>query len=237
MNTREEMIDSFTQSVTSACGDNVVSMVLYGSAVSEEYDPKKTELTFLVVLKDASVDALKVFKGLIAPWKKQHIALPLVLDKAYIASSLDTFPIEFLNMKAQYIVCFGENVFEALTFKKEDVRLQCERELKGKSLRLRQVYMETIKPRDLIPVIHNSLFAFIAVFRGMLELAGRDVPVAEAGVVADMCAEYHLEEAIFEKLLQVQQGTLKLKDTEITELFEAYAREIRSLSQKVDALG
>jgi len=63
------------------------------------------------------------------------------LTKADIDSSLDTFPIEFLNIKRNYTVVFGEDILEGLAFEKEFIRMQCERELKGKLLLLRAEYV------------------------------------------------------------------------------------------------
>ena len=233
----ETILKEYSQEMQTIYGDNLVSVVLYGSSVSDEYDPKKSDLNFLIVLKDSSITELKKAKKAIEKWQKKKVAVPLVLDQEYIKSSLDTFPIEFLNMVRQYHMVYGEDILFSLKFEKEDIRLQCERELKGKSLRLRQSYLEAKKlRRDLGLVIHDSLTAFVAIFKALLYLKGKEIPADRAGVVAATCEDFGLNAETFEKLMQVRKGELKLKDEEMESLFEDYARQIRSLSDKVDKI-
>jgi hypothetical protein len=57
---------------------------------------------------------------------------PLFLTRSDLSSSLDSYPIEFLNMKNRYRLVYGEDVLQKLSFNPLAVRLQIERELKGK---------------------------------------------------------------------------------------------------------
>ena len=66
-----------------------------------------------------------------------EISTPLFIARGYIQQSLDTFPLEFLNISSSYQLVFGDDILENIEFKAEDVRTQCERELKGKLLHLR----------------------------------------------------------------------------------------------------
>jgi len=96
------------------------------------------------------------------------------MTKAFIDSSLDCYPVEFLNMKRCYVLVFGEDVLGGLAFDKSALRLQVERELKGKLLLLRTRYLETEgKGRRVEDLIKESVTAFIAVFNALLYL--RDV--------------------------------------------------------------
>ena len=89
-------------------GNHLISVTLYGSAVTDEYIPKKSDLNFLVVLSEEGIEQLHFVYELVAKWRKKRVGTPLFLTKAYINSSLDTFPVEFLNIKRNYTVVFGK---------------------------------------------------------------------------------------------------------------------------------
>ena len=62
----------------------------------------------------------------------------------YIRTSLDVFPVEFLNFKLIHATVFGEDIFESLEINRMDLRRQCERELKVKLVSLRQGYISSL---------------------------------------------------------------------------------------------
>ena len=149
---------------------------------------------------------------------------------------MDTFPIEFLNMKRNYKLISGEDLLEKLTFKKEFIRMQCERELKGKLLLLRERYVETGgKAKDLRELISASVHTFIFVFRGLLYLLDKEVPATKRETVIILARELDLDEELFLALLQIGAGTLKRSQPETDEIFKRYMKQIRGLALLMDS--
>jgi predicted nucleotidyltransferase len=219
-----------------AFGEDLVSVILYGSSVTKEYDPKKSDLNFLIVLSDAGMERLHLAHELVARWRKKKVSTPLFLTKDYIESSLDTFPIEFLNIKRNYQVIVGEDVLEGNSFNRDLVRMQCERELKGKLLLLRQRYVETRgKHKVLNELISTSLPTFIFVFKGLLYLLSKEIPETKSETVSILCTELNLDGELFASLLQIEAGTLKSSPVEIEDLFRRYLKEIRRLALLMDS--
>jgi len=101
-----------------AFGSDLVSVILYGSGVTKDYNPKESDLNFLIVLSEDGMDRLHLAHGLVAKWRKNRVSTPLFLTKTYIESSLDTFPVEFLNIKRNHKLIFGEDVLEEISFKR-----------------------------------------------------------------------------------------------------------------------
>jgi predicted nucleotidyltransferase len=217
-------------------GEDLLSVILYGSSVTKEYDPKKSDLNFLIVLSEAGIERLHLAHELVAKWRKKKVSTPLFLTKDYMKFSLDTFPIEFLNIKRNYQVIVGEDVLEGMFFKKDFVRLQCERELKGKLLLLRQRYVETRgKSKVLSELISASLPTFIFVFKGLLYLLGKEIPETKSETVSTLSTELNLDGELFASMLQSEAGTLTSSREEIDDLFKRYLKEIRRLALLMDS--
>ena len=123
----------------------------------------------MIVLSEEGIERLdKAFK-VVQTWQKRKVAIPLFLTELYVESSLDVFPIEYLNFQRNHLLVYGKDILEELSFDRELVRLQCEREIKGKLLLLREAYMETSgKGKALRDVIGQSIQAFLAIFDALL---------------------------------------------------------------------
>lgn len=236
-NDPKEIFNEITKDYQSIYGKDLISIILYGSAASGNYIPKKSDINFLIVLTAEGINQLKKSFKTVEKWHKRKVGIPLFLTKSYISSSLDSFPIEFLNMQKSYQLVFGEDVFKELAFNKNHLRLQCERELKGKLLQLRQVYLESKgKTRNLKFIIKNSLTAFISIFRALLYIKDKDVPSEKKSIISLISQEMGVDEQIFLNLLRVKEGTVKLSSEALNTLFEDYIKEVRILSNTVDQL-
>lgn len=219
-------------------GDDLLSIILFGSATGPGYRPGKSDLNFMMVLSEEGIEHLdRAFKA-ISKWRKRNVAVPLFLTRSYVETSLDVFPVEYLNMQHNHIVVYGEDILSDLTFQPEHVRLQCEREIKGKLLLLREAYLETEgKARALKEVIGRSMQAFIAIFEALLFLKEVEIPSGHRDILALGCRTSGIDGALFEKLLDIKLGEIRPDDRELNRLFGDYVREVRKLSKIVDTLG
>ena len=158
-------------------GPDLVAVIVYGSAAGKEFNPKSSDINLLIVLKDMALATLEKSQAIQDTWIKKRFSRPLFVDRDYIAGSLDSFPIEFFNMQHAYVVAYGEDVLARLVIKPEDLRLQIERELKGKWLHLQKVWLDTRKnDRRLKMLVELSIKDFTAIFRAMLFLKNEPVP-------------------------------------------------------------
>ncbi len=232
-----EIFADFTKDLQGIFGSELISIILYGSGATGEYVPGKSDLNFMVILKDDSIDSLQRAKDVISQWRKRMVNTPLFMTREHISSSLDSYPIEFLDMQANYRLVYGEDLLENLRFKPADIRVQCERELKGKALHLRQAYLESREnPKLLRGVIAGSITAFTALFQGLLSLAGKSIPKTKEEIVKAVSEQYGLDSETFLKLLAVKSGQIKISASEIAELVIKYVSEIDALSNAVDQL-
>jgi hypothetical protein len=218
-------------------GGDLVSLIVYGSAAAGSYVKGKSDINLLIVLTEAGMNKLDALFATVKCWKKRKVATPLVMTKAFIETSLDSYPIEFLNMKNSHILVYGENVLGNLAFQPADMRLQIEREIKGKIILLRQGYLETEgSARQLRQLIRNSFIAFISIFNALLYLKQEKAPQTRRETIQEACNLFALDTAVFMLCSDVREGKDKLGSQEIINTFKKYLEEVEKISIIVDGL-
>lgn len=233
----EEIFQEFTRDYQSIFLDDLKSIILYGSGARGEYVPKKSDLNFLIVLTEAGMDRLKEVFHLIHKWRKRRVNIPLFLTEEYIASSLDVFPVEFLNFREGHVLVFGKDVLGELAFEKKSIRLQCERELKGKLLLLREAYLDSEgRQRGLGQVASASLTAFLSLFRALLFLREQEIPRHSDRLISVTAREIGFDEGPFMEVLRVREGKVKPRRDEMERIVDKYLGAIRDLWKTVDQL-
>ena len=230
----QEVIDDYK----GIYGDDLVSIILYGSAVGKDYLPGKSDLNFMIVLSEEGINNLDQAFKIITKWHRRKVATPLFLTRFYVESSTDVFPIEYLGFQRNHILVYGEDILKDLTFKREPIRMQCEREIKGKLLLLREAFLESRgKVWILKDVIKNSMQAFLAVFDALLYLRGSEIPEEKRLKIKATCEAFDMNKDLFNRLLDIREQKIKVKESELLDIFKEYLEEIRVLSRIVDELG
>lgn len=233
----EEIFAGFTSDFQKIFGSHLISISLYGSGAREDYVPGKSDLNFLIVLSEEGIGDLRKVHDILPKWRKRRVAIPLIMTKAFILSSLDSYPIEFLNMKRHYEPVFGEDVLKELTFDRSFLRLQAERELKGKILLLRARYLGTEGKEDRIrDLIGESITAFISIFNALLYMKGMEIPKGRSEVVRAVSGVFAVEPDSFLKGVEIKEGRGKFPTSEMEGLFEKYLKELVALSDAVDRM-
>ncbi|MBP1761492.1 MAG: putative cytosolic protein, partial [Firmicutes bacterium] len=233
----QDIFVPLTQDYLQAFGKDLVSLMLYGSAAGGSYVKGKSDINILVVLTEEGINRLEDGFTLVKNWRKRNVAVPLVMTKQFITSSLDSYPIEFLNMQSNSVLIHGENVLESLVFKPEDLRLQIERELKSKILMLREGYLESEgSARQLRQLISKSLTAFVSIFNAMLFLKQTRMPRDKRETIKEMNKAFTIDDAVFMLCFEIRQNTDKLSIKEVTDVFKKYLREVEKASHIIDGL-
>ncbi|MBW2338912.1 MAG: nucleotidyltransferase domain-containing protein [Deltaproteobacteria bacterium] len=236
-NRPEEIFDELKQDYTALFGDDLVAIILYGSGARGEYVPKKSDINFLIVLSDKGIERLGDATDAATKWRKRNVRVPLVMTREYIESSLDTFPLEFFNIKSAYQVIQGEDILKDVVIQKEDLRLQCERELKAKLLLLRESFLEANNKSHLLrELVAQSLSAFISIFKALLYLKGDEVPEKNEAVISATVQSFGLDREIFQTLWHIKRGEKKSDRGALKKIAQKYISEIRGLSTQVDQM-
>jgi hypothetical protein len=94
--------------------------------------------------------ALNAVAALARSMSRQKVSPPLLVTPAYIERSRDVFGVEFLDFQLTHETILGDDPFTSLHIEKEDVRLQCERELKATLVRMRQGYITAAGDKAMV---------------------------------------------------------------------------------------
>jgi len=216
---------------------HICSIFLYGSATGKNYVPKKSDINSVFIFKALPFSNLKKSLKLISSGIQKKISAPLFLTKNYIETSLDVFPIEFLDMKENHLLLYGEDILSSLTIEAQHLRLFCEGQIKGKMIRIRQAFLEVgMKNKGIELLLKESLYSLIPVFRSLLRLKGKIPPVEKEAILIDLCAAYTLEEEVFLPIHKDSSNDEKINNKDVIIFLEKYLDELEKLSIGVDKL-
>jgi len=166
---------AFAAELTATYGGDLVSVVLYGSAARGEYREGRSDLNVLVLLRDTRPETLRRGSALARRWVGERNPPPLMLSEAEWRGSADVFPIELADIRDAHLVLQGADPFTGVEILPENMRLQCENELKGKQIRLRERYLLSAgEPKELEELLLSSFSTFLVLFRTVLRLSGED---------------------------------------------------------------
>src|SRR5210317_1696018 len=101
--------------------DKIHSVYIVGSALTRDFDPKKSDINSVIVLHEMDLKFLELLAPLGRKYGKKGIAAPLLMTPAYIDQSRDVFPIEFLNIKLLHHTVFGQDIFRDLDIDRADL--------------------------------------------------------------------------------------------------------------------
>ncbi|MDD5344778.1 MAG: hypothetical protein PHW12_10220 [Smithella sp.] len=233
----QDVFVPLTEDYKKVFGKDLISLILYGSAAGGSYVKGKSDINLLIIVTPEVINKLENALDTVKHWQKRNVAVPLIMTKAFMESSLDSYPIEFLNMKNNHILIYGENVLEQLKFKPDDLRLQIERELKGKLILLRNGYLEAAgNARQLKQLIIRSFTAFISIFNALLYLKQAPVPHKRRDTIKEVAKLFAIDVEVFLSCVDIKEGLDKLSGEEVADIFKKYLHEVEKICNIVDGL-
>lgn len=225
----------YLKTISGIHGDNLISVFVYGSATGENYIPKVSDINSAFVFKNLKFSTFKSSLNAVSSGIFKKIAAPLFLTKGYIDSSLDVFPIEFLDMKENHILLYGEDILSGLEIKGEHIRLFCEQQIKGKLIRIRQAYLEVgLKKKGLEALLKESLKSLIPIFRNLIRLKGKQPSVNKTEIIRQLCQMFELDESVFLPIYKDSTNDEKIANQEVVVFLEKYLSQIEKLAGRVD---
>ncbi len=232
-----EKLANFVEKLKAAYAERLLGVLVFGSAARGAYVPKRSNINLLVALERVGAEELTLYRKLRGEVEKPPIATSLLLDPTYVRQSTDTFPLEFLDIRSFNVPLLGQNILEGVKIDPKHLRLELEREIKGKLLVTRQAFLESDgDPARLLAVLSRSFNSLRVIFFGIVHLREGRVVRDERDLVQRVSEHFGLDPAPLLEIGRARAGELKPSRAEMEKLFFCYLSELARLAEKLDAM-
>jgi hypothetical protein len=217
-------------------GDNLASVLLYGSAAAGDHIELRSDYNLLITLNRITPEDLRQAQAPMREWRRLGHPLPVYFTVEELSDAADVFPIQFHQMANARVVLYGRDPFEFIKFTDANLRHQTEYELRSKLIQLRRMYIPaSVSIEKLCDLMSDSLASFAALFRAVLILYGEKAPVAKPDCVRATAQRFGLDAEPFEKIFTFRASEyVPPTDKEANEIFAAYMDQLQRVIEVVD---
>src|SRR3989440_5789493 len=231
-------LDTLVENLRAGHGENLASIVLYGSVAAGDHVEQHSDHNLLIALNLIASEDLRLAQSAMRDWLKSGQPTPVYFTVEELKRAADVFPIEFLQMEKARKVLYGRDPFEFVELSQANLRHQTEYELRTKLIQLRRLYL-TASTSDykLCALMSDSLASFAALFRAVLILHGQEPPVSKADSVRATARLLKLNESSFAHILELRSKRgMTLTEAEANNVFSAYLSQIERVIEAVDRI-
>lgn len=229
--TPEQLVEQLKQSL----GGRLRSVVLYGSATTGDFLPGVSNYNLLVIAQRFDLATLNDLAATVARWVRKGHQPPLLFTPGQFAASADSFPIELLDIQQSRQVLFGTDPVADLQVSPEHLRLQLEREFKGKLLALREGYLMTGgKPKYVAALLTSSLSGVLVVFRAALRLFRESVPASKLDALRLLADQIAFDPEPWLTVEALKRESRSLRRMDVGALFASCLEVLEQVSEAVD---
>ncbi|MBS1850834.1 MAG: hypothetical protein JST79_07975 [Acidobacteria bacterium] len=233
----DKLLDGLVSKLREAAGENLVSVILYGSAVAGGFHPGVSNLNVFCVLQDASFSALRALEPVAKWWDGQKQPPPLIMTRQELERSADVFAIEWLDMKASHRVLHGSDVLEQLHIPMHLHRVQVEYELREKLVLLRQKLLLLARNDEKMwDLVLHSAPSFLTLFRHALIAMQEAPPATKAEVVQALAKRAGFDPSGMLEVLELRQRRAHAGEFDVSSLCARYLAAIEHVTAAVDTI-
>lgn len=233
----QKKIRPFLEAVLSRSRIYIHSIYVTGTALTEDFDPKGSDINSILVLKEMDLDLLRLIAPLGKKYSTRGIAAPFIMTPEFIERSLDIFPIEFLNFKLIHTTVFGDDLLKDVEIGRKDLREECERELKTRLIWLRRNFLSSMgDAKILLRDFVNTLSGYIPYFRAIITLLGKEPPIIQKEVIMELAAATDVNLDVFLTLLKYKRRETRPPINKVDAIFKDLYRSVENLGRIVDGI-
>lgn len=144
-------LDEVSQFLIQELGDNLHTLILYGSAVRGGLDPDTSDLNLLLILEKSDSQAHQI----ICRITQGKIPVnPFLVERKGFRRAIRVFALKFLSIKRDYVVLYGKDILPELEVAPELFALLAEQQIR--QIRARMVHVFLVSGPD-----HNEYLPLI----------------------------------------------------------------------------
>ena len=231
------ILEKAASETRNALGDNLVSLVLYGSHARGDATAQ-SDINLFLVVRDSAVSKLEGLTKVVPGWTKHHVVAPIIFEQEQLARSLDTFALEFLEMAAARRVLAGEDPFAAFTPDWAAVRIELEEEAREKLIQLQRTWlMWGHHDKTLRKILGDTVPGYLAMARGVLHLQRQSVDSIATQAVFDGTIHWPgFDPQVWRRLWETAKGLHIPSTSAVSQLMRDYLQQAQSLVRYIDGL-
>ncbi len=219
----ESTLAEFVNRLQAAAGENLQSVVLFGSAVAGEFSAGHSNLNILCLLERAGSAELSQLRPVVAWWIEEGNPAPMLFTFEELCRSAHLFAIELFDIKNHHRILFGTDWIENFQVPLQLHRFQVERELHRDMLSLRQAILAAPeKPKPQFDIMYSSVSRFCALFRHAIMAAGEPPPQTKRESVAAIASWTGADPSGFEAILDYREGKRKRRQIDLEAALHSY---------------
>src|ERR1019366_2701100 len=220
----ESKLQELVTRLQQACGENLVSIVLYGSAAREDFHEEFSDVNVLVVLQHLEPSSFAAISAVLHWWSHQE----------KLRESADVFAIELLDIQRSHKTLFGQDVVTAIDVPMNLHRVEVEHELRTTLLRLRHHLLLSPGNQDeLRAVLAKSITSVLTLFRHALIALGQNPPQAKPELLETAGEVFGFEVQPLRSILALRNEGPHSEN--LHELYHAYMSAIQRVAHELDA--
>jgi predicted nucleotidyltransferase len=233
---KQKLLDEFVERMRTIGGTNLLAVILYGSAAAGDYVPEHSDVNLLCVLKDTSFASIETLAPVVEWWGALKHRVPLLMSSEEVQRSADVFSIEFLDMRRNYRMLWGEEILKTLQIPMRLHRAQLEYELREKTILLRQRLLLSRSEQAKWELLLHSLPAFATLFRHALIALGDAGTGSKREVAAALTSKLGIDTSAFGELLDIREGKKDRSKAKVDEIFARYLKLVDAVTATVDRM-
>ncbi len=225
--------EQFTEELKNLLGENLLSVVLYGSRAAGDHLEDYSDTNLMALLKKLEVQELLKISKAVATWLKQGNPPPLLLTADHLSKYAEVFPIEISDIQENHRALYGQDPFAGLGLTRGGLKQELEHELQGKLLQLKTRFMLTQgKEKAVRRLMTESLSSFQVILKNALWLYGERPPIKKMEAVQKLGGRFGLKTTVFETVELLKKGE-RIPNLPLGPVFEDYLKTLEAFTDKI----
>lgn len=230
----EGKLEELVRRLQAACGGNLVSVVLYGSAAREDFHEHYSDVNLLVVVKETGQSELGALAPVVQWWShEEKLRPPQIMTHQELSESADVFAIELLDIKQSHKTLFGDDVVSAIEVPMNLHRVEVEHDLRTTLLRLRHHLLLTpANQEEMRLILAKSASSVLTLFRHALIALGETPPYDKTKLLEHAADVFGFNVASLRSVLELRDNPERSED--LLTLYHAYMSAIGRVAHELD---
>jgi predicted nucleotidyltransferase len=235
---RFDPMDAAQESVAAArtaVGERLLAAALYGSAARGEFDPAHSDVNVIFVFTALGTSELEALRHANRTWAQRRVIRPLLLTRASLEQSQDTFPLEYLLLREWHRTLHGPDLFASLGVERTALRSEVERVLRAQVLGLAMSYVALAStPGGARQWASEASRSIGASASGLLHLVGEPLPARRADLAERCAARFGVDKEALGALLTRDPGGARLEATRLLDSARLLVERLLEASEQLD---